>query len=438
MTGPGSSLRRLWRRAFLEERPSVGLAAFRPAVALTVGAHVLPSLFELQDNYLRGAFKAKNHWFFPQEILTLIEASPDWLVIGMASCFVLALASFALGLRTQRSAIAMTGGCYYFYALNAMHIGTLSFDILLVTLVLVCATEYPGDALSLDAVRRGDAAAHRHRRPFFVQRLLQLQLTWTFWYTALSKISAGGNWLTGQPFLSLMQYPPEGVVRAFPLRAWLGGQPQLCHWLGVALVAFEFVLPALWWIPRTRRIGIMLGVAFQLMLWGILHVPTIFLFMFPALMGLFVPPERIVSWIEDRRADAQAGARAVLVYDGACGFCRRQVRRLQAADLFGWVRAVDAATLDAPERLAPGLDAARCRRELVLIEPGGRVSGGFAALARLTRRLPLLWWAAPALALPGASWVGGRLYRAVAARRRRCGDAAGSCGTDQGACSSNA
>ena len=190
-----SSLRRWWHRAFLERRPSVSLGLFRLAVAVTVGCHVLPSFFHMADNYLATAFKTKNAFFFPSGLLRLVDASPDWVVWSFAALLIASLASFALGYRAQLSAILLLIACDYFYALNSFHIGTLSFDILLVTLVLMCITGYHGDFLSLDSLRRGKDRSYRQRRPFFLQRLLQLQLAWTYGYTALSKITAGGNWL---------------------------------------------------------------------------------------------------------------------------------------------------------------------------------------------------------------------------------------------------
>ena len=58
------TLRTLWHKAFLEERPSVSLALFRLAVAFTVGAHMIPHFFHMADTYLPTAFKTKNHKFF--------------------------------------------------------------------------------------------------------------------------------------------------------------------------------------------------------------------------------------------------------------------------------------------------------------------------------------------------------------------------------------
>ena len=411
------TLTQMWHRTFLERRPSLSLGLFRLAVAWTVGCHMIPSFFQMQDNYLSTAFKTKNFNFFPLWILRLVEASPDWVVWAFVALFCVSLATFTLGLFAQPSCILMTISCYYFYALNNYHIGTLSFDILLVTLALMCATDFHGDFLSLDSLRRGKDGAHRRLRPFFLQRLLQLQLAWTFWYTALSKTTAGGNWLTDNPYYHLMRYPAIGVVREFPLRSWLAQQPAYCHWLGIACLGFELTIPFLWFIPRTRPAGIALGILFQLMLWATLHVPTIFLFLFPPLMLLFVRPERLAGWIERRREATSARGRAILLYDGQCGFCLESVKRLRVLDLFGWVDPLNMHTQPDLTALHPALTPERCRSEMVLVEPNGRLSGGFDAFARLTRCLPLLWPLAPLVVVPGMPWLGRRVYRWIATHR---------------------
>ena len=408
---------RWWHRAFLEERPSISLSLFRVAVAWTVGAHVIPSFFQMEDNYLSTAFKTKNVWFFPASLLRLVEASPDGVVWTFVLLFHGALATFTLGLWTRRSCLLVTFACYYFYALNPYHIGTLSFDILLVTLFLMCLTPYPGDFLSLDSVRRGDRQAWKRLRPVFLQRLLQLQLAWTFWYTALSKVTGGGNWLTGNPYYSLMRYPSIGVVRDFPLREWLGQHPGLCYGLGLVLLVFEFTVPFLWFIPKTRVVGVSLGITFQFMLWITLHVPTIFVFLFPPMMLLFIRPERLVGWMEARREACAVQGHGIVLYDGRCGFCLASVRRLEVLDLFGWVALRDFHAEPYLRRLHPELTPERCHSEMVVIEPDGRLSGGFTAFRRLCLRLPLLWWLAPPVYLPGAGWIGTRVYRWVARRR---------------------
>jgi predicted DCC family thiol-disulfide oxidoreductase YuxK len=378
---------------------------------------MIPSFFEMADNYLATAFRTQNHNFFPAWLLRAADGASDASVWGWTATFFVSLGAFAAGLFSQLACIVMTASCYFFYARNNYHIGTLSFDILLVTLFLLCMTGAHGDFLSLDSLRRAKDGAHKRLRPIAIQRLLQLQLALTFLYTAMSKVSAGGNWLKDNPYYYLMRYPEIGVVRDFPGRAWLAQRPEVCQQLGIACLTFEVLLPFMLFIPRTRPIAITLGIAFQLMLWLTLHVPTIFLFLFPPLMLLFIPPEAIVEWIESRRERHAAQGRAVLVYDGRCGFCLASVKRVRALDLFGWVDPVDFHTQPDLSKLNPALTPQRCRAEMVLLEPNGRVSGGFHAFRRMAWHMPMLWPAVPWLYLPGMGWIGGKAYRWVAEHR---------------------
>ena len=90
-----------WHKAFLERRPSISLGLFRLAVAWTVGCHMIPSFFHMEDNYLSTAFKTKNYWFFPVWIIRLVERSPDGVVWTFVGLFCLSLAAFTVGLYAQ-------------------------------------------------------------------------------------------------------------------------------------------------------------------------------------------------------------------------------------------------------------------------------------------------------------------------------------------------
>ena len=411
------SITSLWRRAFLEEQPSLSLGVFRFAVAFTVGAHVISSFFYLEDNFLSTAFKTKNVNFFPLPILRVVEASPDWIVYAFVALFLVSLVTFAFGLYSQASCVTMTACCYYFYALNNCHIGTLSYDILLVTLFLMCVTNYHGDFLSLDSLRRGDDQAYKRLRPYFLQRLLQLQMAWTFWGTALSKVTAGGNWIIGNPWYYLMHYPPLGVVREFPLRGFLAQHPGLCYGIGLGVLTMEITLPFLWFMRRTRIPAVLAGWVFHVLLLITLHVPTIFFFLFPPQVALFIEPERLVRWIEAHRARAAAGLRPKLLYDGHCGFCLASIARLRVLDLFGQLELLDFHVQPELKAIHPELTAERCHSEMALVEPDGRLSGGCYAFRRIARRLPLLWGIVPLVYLPGAGWVGTWIYRWIATHR---------------------
>ena len=123
-----------WNRLFLEERASLSLSLFRMAVAFTVITHVIPSFFHMGDNYLSSAFKEHNASFFPIYVIEWIMASPEWVIYGFVWMFCIFSFFFFVGFLSQFSAIMTTVCCYYFYALNSFHVGTLSWDILLVTM----------------------------------------------------------------------------------------------------------------------------------------------------------------------------------------------------------------------------------------------------------------------------------------------------------------
>ncbi len=272
-------LARLWKKLFLDERPSISLGAFRIAVAVTVGTHVIPTLLPLMDNYLHTAFKEKNAIVFPLWFLTWVEKSSDSFVILMTAGFYFLWVLFLIGFCSQASCILMTLCCYYFYALNSLHIGTLSWDILLVTLFLMCVTGYHGDYFSVDAWFRKRRNKEIPLRPFFIQRLLQMQLSSTFFYTALVKLYPG-NWHHENAYYYLINNPPEGVIKHFPFRDFLAASPQLCHWIGWGVITTEFLIAFGLWIPYARYAAICLGIGFHFLLLFTLHVPTIFFFLF--------------------------------------------------------------------------------------------------------------------------------------------------------------
>ncbi|TSC70610.1 MAG: Uncharacterized protein G01um101470_812, partial [Parcubacteria group bacterium Gr01-1014_70] len=65
----------------------------RIAVAWTVGAHMIPSFFEMEDNYLSTAFRTQNPSFFPLPILRLVAESPDGVVWAFVILFHVSLAA---------------------------------------------------------------------------------------------------------------------------------------------------------------------------------------------------------------------------------------------------------------------------------------------------------------------------------------------------------
>jgi predicted DCC family thiol-disulfide oxidoreductase YuxK len=369
---------------------------------LRVGLYVVSSFFQLDDNYFSTAFKTFNTDFFPRSFVYMVQQSPDALVVFFVWAFCLTWFCFLIGLFSQISCILMTGCCYYFYALNDFHIGTLSWDILLVTLFLMCVTSYHGDYFSIDALRRGDIDAWRRPRPFFIQRLLQLQTASTFFFTGLYKITGEGNWITGNPIYYLMNYPSAGVTKHFLLKEWMALHPHFCYVTGLMIVATELSIGFFLFNPRTRRAAIILGLCWHVLLVLTLDVPTIFIFLFPAQMMLFIHPQKIIDWIEAKRRLNAKCRRPTIIYDGECGFCRSSVRLIQVMDLWGKLE------------YTPG---PKGMSEMLLDIPEGKTYGGFFAFRRLVWMLPMLYPMIPVVYFPGAGILGPLVYRWVARNR---------------------
>lgn len=413
---------KLWYRLFLEERPSIGLSFFRMFVAMTTGFHVIPTFFHMDDNFFPTAFKELNGVFFTMDFLKLVQQSPEALIVFFAVVFCVSCLMFFAGMFSQVSCIVMTVCCYYFYALNMFFIGTLSWDILLVTLFLMCLTPYHGDYFSVDSLFSRHPQPFERRRPFFIQRLLQIQIASTFFYTALYKITAQGNWLSGNPIFYLMNAPASGVVKHFLLKEWLAMHPQLCYAIGIFVVVMELLLGFLLFYPKTRISAIYLGVVFHILLILTLDVPAIFFFLFPAQFLLFIDPQRILEWIKDRRAYHASAPRPKLVYDGHCGFCRASVRQLQVMDLFNRVEYVDFQTHLELTSLHPQLDKQKAASQIHLVEGGHlperkKLYGGFFVFRRLCFLMPMLYPAIFIFYAPGSGVFGPLVYGWIAKNR---------------------
>lgn len=109
----------------------------------------------------------------------------------------------------------------------------------------------------------------------------------------------------------------------------------------------------------------------------------------------------------------------MLVYDGRCRFCIREAARL-ARWTGGRVRLE---SFRDPAVLArhPGLSAAECETAIHLVESGGRVSRGAAAVARALALRPVLAPVARLYDVPGIGRALEALYALVARNRFRLG-----------------
>lgn len=111
-------------------------------------------------------------------------------------------------------------------------------------------------------------------------------------------------------------------------------------------------------------------------------------------------------------------APAIVLFDGQCAFCRKGVSLLHRLD---WLKRFDCRDARDSANLPPcgvPLDPQRLLDEMHVVTPDrSRAYAGYRALRWIAWRLPLLWPLAPFLHLPGAVWLGSKLYRWIARNR---------------------
>ena len=124
--------------------------------------------------------------------------------------------------------------------------------------------------------------------------------------------------------------------------------------------------------------------------------------------------------------------RDVVIFDGDCRFCLKQVRRLHRWD---GGKKLSFISLHSPyvARHYPDLTHQQLMDEMYVVSTDGKRRGGAAAFRYLTRRLPRLWALAPLLHIPASLPVWQWGYRQVAKRRYRISEKMGD-GCDNGAC----
>ncbi|MGE0268400.1 MAG: DCC1-like thiol-disulfide oxidoreductase family protein [Candidatus Omnitrophota bacterium] len=409
----------MWNKLFLEERSSLGLSFFRIACAFTVISHVIPSFFHMEDNYLSTAYKEFNTSFFPVYTVEWIMGSPDWLICFFVWIFCLFSFFFLIGFLCQISAILTTIASYYFYALNSFHVGTLSWDILLVTLFLMCLVPYHGDYFSVDCLRR-EGGGFRQRRPYFIQRLLQLQIGFTFFYTALWKIYPEGNWLDENPIYYLMHKPPAGVTKWFLLRDYLKTQPELCYWIGIGIIVTELMMIFLLFWRKTRISALYMGVFFHIVLILTLDVPATFFFLFPAQLLLFIDPDKLIRWIDEKQQfNRSATHRPRIIYDGNCGFCKASIKRIEIMDIFEKYLYTNFRQCEDLSQLHPALTKDDCERQIILIDTLNSLHGGFDVFRKICFSLPMMAPLFFVFYFPGMGFIGPVVYQWVARNRFR-------------------
>lgn len=108
----------------------------------------------------------------------------------------------------------------------------------------------------------------------------------------------------------------------------------------------------------------------------------------------------------------------VVIWDGDCRFCRKQVERLAMFDTNNKLSYLSLHDPRISERY-PQLSHEQLMQQMWVVSPRGEQFGGADAIRYLSLRLPLLWPIAPILHIPFSIWLWRWLYRQTAAWRYR-------------------
>jgi predicted DCC family thiol-disulfide oxidoreductase YuxK len=226
---------------------------------------------------------------------------------------------------------------------------------------------------------------------------------------------AGLEWMNGHTLrYYLLQ---DGLRWSRPAGLALAHHQTLAVLMSIGSLLFELtfcltlVFPSIVWAYVTAGIVMHIGI-FELM-----HANF---WEFVAMYALILPWTVGFAFLRRRMEPRVAPRRMEMVYDGECFLCLRSMTVIDALDWLGFVRLSpfqDADVARRCERL--GITPADTRRELHLLLPDGSIRRGFFAFRRMAWAVPALFPLAPFLYLPGAAWIGPRVYRFIADNRRR-------------------
>lgn len=117
-------------------------------------------------------------------------------------------------------------------------------------------------------------------------------------------------------------------------------------------------------------------------------------------------------------ATIPSSTQAIVLFDGGCPLCRRAVSILERIDWLKRLQFQDCRIVEKLPHCTIPLDPKLLLEQMHLVTPNrDKVYAGFAAFRWMAWRLPLTLVLAPFLYLPGARWLGNKLYRWVARNR---------------------
>jgi predicted DCC family thiol-disulfide oxidoreductase YuxK len=338
-----------------------------------------------------------------------------WQWVAFHALFLWCCAAFMAGWRTSwMKWLVLIGHISYYNRNLDLHYGV---DAILACLLLILCFAPIGRAMSLDRVRavraaklknlEADVPAFASPWAFACTRLMQIQMAVLFFFSATDKLR-GDDWWDGDAvwvvFVSNDYY--NGVLLdLFASHYWLANIATY----GTVLI--EIAFPFLIWQKRSRPYMLAAAIFLHLQFAVLMNL---YYFSFVMMMGHMSFVRR--EWLSGLGAMWKQKTGAMeMIYDGACGFCKRSMARFLAYDGLKQIRIRDFRTSPSPV-----VSDEQMKKALYLVLPDGRALPGFEAYRYVVLRVPGLWWQVPFFYVPVLSRLFGHpIYNWIAANRSR-------------------
>jgi len=274
------------------------------------------------------------------------------------------------------------------------------------------------DAWSIDAVwkawrraDRGDVAPPAPSAAYGgpLRRAMVL-LGLAYFFPGFWKVGIGGtDWFFGDALRYTAQkrwFIGAGVEVPMPT----GSFAFLTKLAGLTAVLWESTFVYAIFFRRPRAVYAAMGMGFHEVNRWVLGISfTVMQWMYV----IFVPWGRLFAWLGGRLYTEPMA----VAYDGNCKLCRRSIATVNAFDVFGRVRFINAMDDAAVRGAGLGdVDPMELYRDMQAVVGGERWAGYYAWRA-LARRSPVLWPVLPLMYLPPVARAGEAVYRRVADAR---------------------
>ena len=244
-------------------------------------------------------------------------------------------------------------------------------------------------------------------------RLMQIQVVIIYLFNGINKLNLTqtNDYLTGEAVYWVLNdlTLTRLAYDMLPAPLWL------CRLLSWSTLLFEFGFIVFVFMPRLRPWLLAGGVLFHAGIFITMEIgwfSQMTLCFYPVfLSGAGVMA--FAAWL----ARSRSAKKYVVCFDTFCPVCRRSKFALEFFDVGRRITYLDIHDRDAMQRALPQVTYTQALREMLVIGPDGKVTGGFDAFRTLAWVLPAAFVLIPFLYLPGVAIIGRRVYKAIARNR---------------------